>query len=321
MPLGGFCEVCGRWVWINAYGECQFGHPASTVRDVQQLHAADRDDPDLPTVDAARSFALRPASGVAAWRYSLWLPLTFAFGLLSWLAFVSIGLRARRIEWIVAGLIYAIPPILVLAFWGTAVFWPLVAVELTTWVVSMMHAILVRDQYRAAMTGGHAGNLPAPPDGRLELTELVLPKGLDRDAARTLLEAEATIEAMAAGGRRIASAEVREKVDALARTAQRILLELRDEPRRLSLARGFLSYYLGAAERIVAGYADLTARAVSSREAADVLARAVATLDTLQRAFERELVTLALSDVIDLDAEISLLETTARVEGVQADRS
>ena len=116
MPLGGFCDVCGRWAWVNAYGECQFGHPASAVRDIQQLHAAGRDDPVQPTVDAARSFALRPSRGVAAWRYSLWMPLTFAFGLLSWLAFLFIGLRARRIEWIVAGLIYAVPPVLVIAF-------------------------------------------------------------------------------------------------------------------------------------------------------------------------------------------------------------
>ena len=40
MPLGGFCETCGRWVWVNGYGECENGHPAAVVRDVQQLRPA-----------------------------------------------------------------------------------------------------------------------------------------------------------------------------------------------------------------------------------------------------------------------------------------
>src|SRR5665647_3445967 len=37
MPVGGYCSVCDRWVWLTPYGECQNGHPASAVRDVQQL--------------------------------------------------------------------------------------------------------------------------------------------------------------------------------------------------------------------------------------------------------------------------------------------
>ena len=37
MPLGGYCTVCQRWVWLTPYGECQNGHPALAVKDVQQL--------------------------------------------------------------------------------------------------------------------------------------------------------------------------------------------------------------------------------------------------------------------------------------------
>ena len=34
MPLGGFCEVCDRWVWLTPYGACENGHPPTKVRDV-----------------------------------------------------------------------------------------------------------------------------------------------------------------------------------------------------------------------------------------------------------------------------------------------
>ena len=37
MPLGGYCSVCARWVWLTPYGECQNGHPASAVSRVSSL--------------------------------------------------------------------------------------------------------------------------------------------------------------------------------------------------------------------------------------------------------------------------------------------
>ena len=318
MPLGGYCEICRRWVWLNGYGECQFGHPASAVRDVQQLMPREGDEQALLAVDAARSFALRRRGGpAAAWRHSLWILPTFALGLLSWLAFIYIGMRARRVEWLIAGIIYAVPPILALVFWHTALFWPLVAVAATTWVVSVLHAILIRGQYRAIMlAGGPAGALPAAPDGSFEPERLALPSGFDGDVARALVAAQTTIDEILSAGRSIVDPSVQTQVDRLCRTAQRVLTELRDEPRQLDLARGFLTYYLAAAQRIVAGYADLAARDLASPQVRPILERAVTALDTIQRAFDRELVNLALTDVIDLDAEITLLETTAKMESL-----
>ena len=53
--------------------------------------------------------------------------------------------------------------------------------------------------------------------------------------------------------------------------------------------RPFLSYYLEAAHRIVRGYADLSLRGLDSPDAADTLARAEASLDSIQQAFESQL--------------------------------
>ena len=70
MPLGGYCEVCARWVWVNGRGECQFGHPASAVHDVQQLKPRSEDDRVstslvLATCRSAPELP-QPASGVPA---------------------------------------------------------------------------------------------------------------------------------------------------------------------------------------------------------------------------------------------------------------
>ena len=190
----------------------------------------------------------------------------------------------------------------------------MVAVELTFWVISMLHAILVRDQYRAAMMGGPAVNLPAPPDGRFDLTNSSS-QGAGPGCGRGTRGSAG--DGGGPGGRGTAHRRpaVRAKVDALASTAQRILFELRDEPRRLSLARGFLTYYLTRPSASSPGTPTSPAGTLPSggRRRSGARRR---DLDTLQRAFDRELVTLAQTDLIDLDAEISLLETTARSESV-----
>jgi hypothetical protein len=75
---------------------------------------------------------------------------TFALGFFSWLAFVYIGLRARHPRWILWGVLYATPLILIAVFgvsqpqsWFDAV----VNVTIVLGVVSIVHAFLVRKEY------------------------------------------------------------------------------------------------------------------------------------------------------------------------------
>ena len=49
------------------------------------------------------------------------------------------------------------------------------------------------------------------------------------------------------------------------------------------------------------------------------LDRAIASLDSVERAFERELVNLVQTDVIDLDSEVALLERTVEMESLFED--
>jgi hypothetical protein len=317
MPLGGYCETCGRWVWVNGYGECQFGHPASVVRDVQQLKPAEQGSQELAPIDRALTYAVARRQRRWWWRHSLWIFWTFTLGFLNWLAFFYIGVRARRIEWIVSGFAYLIPVILTVGFFGTSLFWVFFSIQLAVSAISVLHALLLRPQYRALMFGeGAAGTLPAPPLMLPKGDRPALPKGIDEGAAEIIRAAEAKIDDILAAGEQINEGAVRDKVGRLCTTAERIVAELRAEPRRVELARGFLTYYLEAAQKIVTGYVDLAARGVGSAEVRSTLERAAASLDSVQQAFDRELANLVQNEVIDLDSEIALLEKTVEMENL-----
>ncbi len=256
MPLGGYCEVCERWVWVTGSGECQFGHPAHAVHDVQLLK------PEGGALVLAGGGPVARSRGPEwFWRHSLWVPLTFTFGFLNWVAFFWIGVRARRLSWIVSGFVYLMPLLLTVALIDSRFLGLAIAVQLFLSAVSILQAFLVRPQYRAIMFGhAPAGSLPRPPSLLTQRMRAPLPRGLDADVAQVLRDAQTMVDGIARAGDGIEKEEVRRKVGRLCASAQEILDQLRKKPAQVELARSFLTYYLEAADRIVRGYADLARR-------------------------------------------------------------
>jgi hypothetical protein len=313
MPLGGYCGACGRWVWLTPYGECQNGHPASGVRDVQQL----KPQAQPAVVDVQAPLAAR-ARFRWWWRHSLWIGWTFTAGFLNWVAFLYIGLRARHLPWSVLGFAYLTPLALTILAIGTPLFKAMITVQLFVSVVSVANALYLRPYYRAIMFGDVPPRvLPAPP----QPPPLVaasdrppLPKGIDEAAAGVLKPARAQVDAILENAGSIGDARVRNDVVVLCRTADQILAELAARPRRLDVARVFLTYYLDAAHRIVNGYVHLVGSGASAPEIAKTLLRAEASLHVVQQAFDRQLASVLEDRALDLDSEIELLERTVRSE-------
>ena len=317
MPLGGFCEVCDRWVWLTPYGACENGHPAIRVRDVQQLKAS-------------ASVGVAPYEGEYApfspgktrfrfwWRHSLWIGWTFTMGFFNWLAFVYIGVRARHAAWTIAGFAYLVPLVLTLAAIGTPLFRGLAALQLFISAASVAHALYLRPYYRAVMFGdAPRTSLPAPPqDPRLlpPAARPPLPRGIDDAAGEVILAARRQVDGVRATAGTIGKRGVQDKVVQLCRTADQILDELATKPRKVDAARSFLTYYLDAAQRIVDGYAVLASRPTPSPDVARALARAEASLDSVQTAFDRQLDGVLEDRVLDLESEIELLEKTVHMD-------
>lgn len=84
--------------------------------------------------------------------HSLWIGWTFTLGFFNWIAFVYVGLRARRRQWIFWGAFYSVPFVVGMATpvteedsgW-TGSLW--VSVLLITWLISIVHAFVIRKEY------------------------------------------------------------------------------------------------------------------------------------------------------------------------------
>ena len=194
----------------------------------------------------------------------------------------------------------------------------MIALQLVVSAVSFVNALYLRPHYRAIMFGDTpAVALPAPPQPPplMAASERpALPRGMDEAAADVLQPARRQVDAIleAAGG--IGKPAVRDEVVALCRTADQIIAELASRPRKLDAARGFLTYYLDAAQRIVDGYVYLGGRGAASPDIARTLARAEESLHVVQQAFDRQLANVLEDRALDLDSEIELLERTVRTE-------
>lgn len=316
MPLGGYCTTCQRWVWLTPYGDCENGHPAALVRDVQQLKPAVRHE----TVEEADARLPARARFRWWWRHSLWIGWTFTAGFFSWLAFIYIGVRARHTPWTIAGFAYLVPLLLTIAAIGTPLLQYAVAFQLFVSAISVLQALSVRPAYRAVMFGDTPRRTlpapPAPPSLAAEVERPRLPRTIDEAAAEVILTARGQVDAILRDADGVGKPAVRDRIVALCRTADEILAELAVKPRKLDAARSFLTYYLDAAQRIVAGYANLSSRASTSPEIAQALQKAEASLDSVQEAFDRQLASVLEDRVLDLESEIELLEKTVDMDGM-----
>ncbi len=318
MPVGGYCTECRKWVWVTPYGECENGHPATAVRDVQQL----KPKPGAEVVLLEQPSAQSRSRFRWWWRHSLWIGWTFTAGFFNWLAFVYIGVRARKASWTALGFLYLVPLVLTILAIGTPLLLPMIALQLVVSAASVANALYLRPQYRAIQFGDVPRQLPAPPQPPSRIGTVdrpPLPKGMDEAAAETLRAARAQVDHLLGSADSIEKIEVQDEVIALTRTADQILNELAARPRKLDAARSFLSYYLDAAQRIVDGYVYLSQRNSSSPEVEKTLARAEASLRVVQQAFDRELGAVLEDRVLDLDVEIELLEKTVRTEDMYSE--
>jgi positive regulator of sigma E activity len=83
--------------------------------------------------------------------HSLWMVWTFTLGLLSWVAFLYVGLRVRQPRWLLWGLLYSVPFV---AYLITSVIAPgsmleetMIGVVIIAGFFSIVHAFLIRNDY------------------------------------------------------------------------------------------------------------------------------------------------------------------------------
>ncbi len=117
-------------------------------------------------------------------------------------------------------------------------------------------------------------------------------------------------------GLKIMKHDVRVNILEICTTATDIFDDFVKDPKDIKEARRFILYYLDTTERIVTKYFQLGGAPYLSEEARKTLKNVEQTLDMIKDTFRKQLKKLTENDVLDLDAEVKVLQNTIKQEGI-----
>jgi len=141
--------------------------------------------------------------------------------------------------------------------------------------------------------------------------------GMDAQSLEAVLvQAEAKLAQFESLVNRIESKTIQAKAMQIAALEHKIIEDIESDPKDLKPARGFLTYYQDAAINIIRKYLQIMERGGSVSDIQTSVAKVEPILETIRAAFEKQLARLLENDVLDLDIEISVLEKTLKMEGL-----
>jgi len=152
--------------------------------------------------------------------------------------------------------------------------------------------------------------------GRQRQVEVQLGALNAQEVQKTLEEGSNKVKEISAYGLRLPPGKIRNKIERICQIAEEILEAIEKNPQDFKAAKRFFSYYLETTLKIVKTYADLSKQAKAIPEAQETLQKAEAILDNIEKTFQKQLSRILEDDLLDLDAEISLLEKTIKMEGL-----
>lgn len=117
--------------------------------------------------------------------------------------------------------------------------------------------------------------------------------------------------------RRINDREILEQAAKLHTVSEKIIGYLTERPDRIYSARQFIDYYQQTAVKLLSRYAGLEEAGIFTDDIVRQKADTLDALRTLNTAFAKQYELLMSGEMSDTDAEIRLLEKTAKMEGLK----
>ena len=115
---------------------------------------------------------------------------------------------------------------------------------------------------------------------------------------------------------KIQDPSVKAKVLEIREQVVKIFENFKNDPEDIKISRQFLSYYLDTTIKIIRKYIDLSSQKVISPELKESLKRVDELLVSIIDAFQKHHDKLIQNDIMDLDAEITVMDKTLKMEGM-----
>lgn len=128
---------------------------------------------------------------------------------------------------------------------------------------------------------------------------------LDQDIA----EGRARLEKLREANAAIEHPGITASLNRMTRAGEQIFKELGRDPKKITLVRRFMSYYLPTSEKLMEQYRELQATAVKGENIQSAMTRIESSMGVVADAFDKCADNLFKDDEMDIDAEIKVMQT------------
>lgn len=118
--------------------------------------------------------------------------------------------------------------------------------------------------------------------------------------------------------KKIEDESVKEQVKSLKATAEKIIAYLEEHPGKITQARQFIDYYQDTASSLLSKYVELQNSQIGTQEVLRLKENTSHALEKLNFAFEMQFQRLMKNEMLDMDAEIRLLDQTIKMESINS---
>ncbi|HIT66343.1 MAG TPA: 5-bromo-4-chloroindolyl phosphate hydrolysis family protein [Candidatus Merdisoma merdipullorum] len=132
---------------------------------------------------------------------------------------------------------------------------------------------------------------------------------------KLLDEAQEDLRRIGKAAKEISNIQAKRDAEALEDGGLRILEYLEENPEKINMARRFFTYYLDTAAGLLERYVQLQETGLRTPEVTEAIKRTAGALPTLNTVFEKQFTRLMEGELLDVEAEINLLENTLKMEG------
>lgn len=140
---------------------------------------------------------------------------------------------------------------------------------------------------------------------------LDLPSGvMEEELAGLMKQAEADMDQVLFVAKHVKSKDIADNAMALYHLGEKIMEYLRRNPHKITKARRFFGYYLDTARDILGKYYEFEITGIKAQEVDNIETKTASALITLQDAFKKQYIQLATNELVDIEADIDLLQKT-----------
>jgi 5-bromo-4-chloroindolyl phosphate hydrolysis protein len=109
-------------------------------------------------------------------------------------------------------------------------------------------------------------------------------------------------------------AQIKTRALALYREGGRIIGYIKKNPAKAVMARRFFNYYLDTAKEILTKYHNLVSPGIETERLESLKAKTLSAMESILKGMASQFSRLISSEVIDIEADVKLLESTIRME-------